>query len=93
MDELDAVQCFAALGQPTRLKIAILLSRYQTGLPVNEIAATLRVRQSTLSSHLKIMATADLVVAHRSGRIIIYRLSGRHISRLANFIVRSLVPE
>jgi ArsR family transcriptional regulator len=69
-----ALSALAALGQPTRLEIFRLLMRHQpSGLPAGTIAARLGCPHNTLSTHLAILARADLVRGTRAGRTIIYR--------------------
>jgi len=69
----QAVDALSALAQETRLDIFRLLVRFAPdGLPAGQIASNLRLPGPTLSFHLNILATADLVRPHKNGRSIRY---------------------
>jgi ArsR family transcriptional regulator len=76
MESDSAILALAALAQPTRLDVFRLLVRHEPdGLAAGDIARTLAVPQNTMSSHLAILARANLVKAKRTGRSIVYRAS------------------
>ena len=60
-----------ASGDPLRLQVLRVLSRDAYG--VLELSQIFDVRQSALSHHLKVLATAGLVVTRREGNSIFYR--------------------
>jgi ubiquinone/menaquinone biosynthesis C-methylase UbiE/DNA-binding transcriptional ArsR family regulator len=62
-----------ALGDSLRLQILRLLKNESFG--VLELCSILDIRQSALSHHLKILATAQLVSTRREGNSIFYRRS------------------
>jgi len=66
---------FKAIGEETRLRIAVLLSRGE--LTVTELTQILGQSQPRVSRHLKIMADAGLVERFREGAWMFYRLAGR----------------
>ena len=69
LDERQAAEALAALGNRTRLRVYRLLVRAgQDGLIVGEIQARLGVAASTLAHHLATLAKADLVSQERQGR-------------------------
>lgn len=73
MNKKDALGALAALGQETRLEVfRLLVSAGAKGLPAGEIAQRLDAVQNTMSAHLKILATASLVMAERDGRTVRY---------------------
>lgn len=80
---------FAALSHPTRRAVLALL-RARGAVSVGEIAEELGVVGPTLSGHLKVLRTADLVATERRGTTIRYvaRMSVLE-SALAEFL-RSL---
>jgi ArsR family transcriptional regulator len=56
-----ALAALAALGQPTRLDIfRLLMRREPTGLAAGAIAESIGCPHNTLSSHLSILARADI---------------------------------
>ena len=74
MDETDAVLCFAALAQPTRLAVFRLLVRHAPqGVPAGTIARELAVPHNTLSAHLAVLARTGLLRGERQSRSILYR--------------------
>lgn len=78
----------AALGQPTRLEIFRLLMRHEPdGLPAGAIADLIGCPQNTVSSHLAILARAQLTSGQRAGRSIIYRPDVKGMRALMAFLV------
>ena len=83
VDERDAQRSallFKALGDPTRLKLAVALM----GGPicVGDLAAHLGVGQSAVSHHLRILRNLSLVKARRDRQNLYYRLSDHHVEEL-----------
>ena len=90
MDTSTAVDSLAALAQQTRLDIFRLLVRYAPlGLPAGEIARRLRLPGPTLSFHLNVLAAAELVEPHKSGRSIRYSPRLEAVSGLAAFLTEN----
>ncbi len=79
-DIIDMADFFKVFGDPTRLKILLLLDEGECG--VGEIAAKLDMSQSAISQQLKILRASRLVKFKKDGRNIIYRLSDEHIHRI-----------
>lgn len=74
MDSSSAIAALSSLAQPTRLDVFRLLVKHEpNGLAAGEIAQTVGVPQTTLSSHLSILAHAGMVSSARDGRSIVYR--------------------
>ena len=88
MDIKAALEAFEALSQETRLETLRLLVRAgDAGMPAGEIAEALGCRQNTLSTHLKILAAADLAVSRRDGRSIIYRANYGSLRELIVYLM------
>ena len=88
MDKIQSLEALAALAQETRLDVFRLLTRAEPeGLCAGEIAATLGVRQNTLSSNLAVLARAGLITGRREGRSIRYRAELDGMRRLLAFLV------
>lgn len=87
MEMLDALNCFDALSHPGRLSVFRLLVRMapQAARPT-EIAATLALKQNTLSHHLAALEAAGLIVARRDGRSILYRPDLAALARLVGYV-------
>ncbi|QRN85222.1 winged helix-turn-helix transcriptional regulator [Clostridia bacterium] len=64
---------FKALADPTRRQILEMLKKGD--LSVNEIASKFEISQPSISRHLSILKTADLVSDERKGQQIIYSLN------------------
>jgi DNA-binding transcriptional ArsR family regulator len=65
----------AALGDPTRLEIAVALD--QGGeLCVCDLAWITERSQNLVSHHLRALRRADLVTSRREGRMVMYTLTG-----------------
>jgi ArsR family transcriptional regulator, arsenate/arsenite/antimonite-responsive transcriptional repressor len=77
----NAAAQLEALGNPTRLGIYRTLVRVgQSGLPVGQLQASLRIAPSTLSHHLQKLVQFDLVTQERQGTTLICRELSRHAS-------------
>ena len=69
LDERQAADALAALGNRTRLRVYRLLVRAGVdGLIVGEIQTRLGVAASTLAHHLATLAKAGLISQERQGR-------------------------
>jgi ubiquinone/menaquinone biosynthesis C-methylase UbiE/DNA-binding HxlR family transcriptional regulator len=72
--ELAAIAALCkASADPLRLQVLRVLRRDSFG--VSELCALFDIRQSALSHHLKVLATAGLVASRREGNSIFYRRS------------------
>ncbi len=68
----DIVDIFKALSDPTRLRIVLLLRRRD--LCVCELMSILRMEQSRVSHHMRVLRDAGIAEDVREGRWIIYRV-------------------
>lgn len=64
---------FKALADPTRRKILAMLS--EKSLTAGDIAQAFDISKPSISHHLNILKSADLVSAERDGQNIIYSLN------------------
>ena len=88
MDVEPALEAFAALSQETRLWVfRLLVQAGADGLAAGEIADALGSRQNTMSSHLRILATAGLVSSRRRGRSVIYTANYETVRQLVLFLM------
>jgi DNA-binding transcriptional ArsR family regulator len=89
MDEIEAIEAFSALAQPTRLGVfRQLAAAYPDDLPAGDIARRCDVPHNTMSSHLAILTRAGLTKAHRKGREIRYRANFDRLRELVAFLAR-----
>ena len=92
MGETDLLTFFKALADANRLKIVGLLS--QEAYPVEQLAAMLNLRPSTVSHHLSRLAEAGLVSARAEGYYSVYRLEVRALEAMAKRLLsREGLPE
>ncbi|MER3438046.1 MAG: transcriptional regulator [Chloroflexota bacterium] len=71
---------FAALGDPTRLRIVAALASRE--LCVCDVAAAIGQTESAVSHHLRILRELGLVRSRREGRLVYYALDDAHVSVL-----------
>lgn len=74
LDPTEPARVFGALGDETRIKIIKVLS-VEGELAVDDLTRILRIPQSTLSHHLRVLKDADLVSADRRGRNVYYSIA------------------
>jgi len=85
---LDTIAAaFAALGQPTRLKIVrLLLSAYPKGLPAGDIQKELDIAAPTLSHHLDKLRQVGIVTAEKDRQWIWYSVRSEALKSLISFL-------
>jgi DNA-binding transcriptional ArsR family regulator len=77
----EAAQVFYALGDPTRLRLLLVLSeRGEVG--VNDLARAVRLSQSGTSSQLACLRRAGLTAYRRDGQRHLYRLASPFAAEL-----------
>jgi ArsR family transcriptional regulator len=67
------IQVMKALSEPSRTRIIKLLQGHD--LCVCDIAKRIGMAQPTISKHLKQLENAGLVVSHRFGKRVLYRIA------------------
>jgi ArsR family transcriptional regulator len=76
--KLDALsRVFAALGDPTRLRVVTALAA--TELCVCDIAAVAGTSDSSVSHHLRVLRDLGLVRSRKEGRLVYYALDDEHV--------------
>jgi hypothetical protein len=92
MVEPDLLTFFKALADANRLKIVGLLS--QEAYSVEQLAAMLQLRPSTISHHLSRLAEAGLVSARAEGYYSVYSLEARALEAMARRLLsREALPD
>ena len=88
MNQDQAIACFAAMAQDTRISsVRLLVQNSPSGLRVSEIAKRLDVVPSTLSGHLSVLKTSGLLQSTRNQREIIYSVDLKTINDMMLFIL------
>lgn len=77
MDDRDFTKYFKAFGDPSRLRILVLLSSKE--MTVNEIAKAVGLSQPTASRHLGILRDTDVVIDRREGQQVFYSLNKKSV--------------
>jgi ArsR family transcriptional regulator len=78
------LKALRALADPTRLRLVALLE--QEELSVNELQEITRLGQSRISTHLGLLADANLVESRRDGKRTFYRLAAVMDGYTAEFV-------
>jgi ArsR family transcriptional regulator, arsenate/arsenite/antimonite-responsive transcriptional repressor len=68
------VEAYKAIGEETRLRIMRLIIKAQVEICACEIIDVLEKPQYTVSKNLGILASAGLILEHRDGRMMFYKL-------------------
>ena len=85
----EATAVFSALAQPTRLEAYRLALRYQPfGLVAGDFSRLLAVPHNTMSTHLAVLARANLIRLRREGRAIYYSVKLEGFRSLIGFLMR-----
>jgi DNA-binding transcriptional ArsR family regulator len=75
---------FNAVAEPRRREILDLLARGER--PVNELVERLGVAQPQVSKHLRVLRAVGLVVAREEGRQRMYRLNGKPLKPIHDWV-------
>ena len=75
---------FNAVAEPRRRQILDLLSKGER--PVNHLVARLKLGQPQVSKHLRVLREVGLVVVRDLGRQRMYRLNGRPLKPLHDWV-------
>lgn len=88
MDQESAIEAFAALAHPSRMKVfRLLVTEGPDGLQAGQISKNLRIVTSTLSGHLAVLKRAGLLKASRHQREIHYSVNLNAINDLVGFLL------
>ncbi len=83
----NLADAFAALGQPSRLRIVrLLLSAYPEGLPAGDIQKELGIAGATLSHHLDKLRQVGIVTSKKDRQWIWYSVQEKSLTRLIDFL-------
>ena len=88
MDINEAVGAFSSLAQESRLKVFRLLVQVGSdGMAAGDIAKAVGVPKNTMSSHLAVLARANLIQARKEGRSKIYTVDLGGTRALLSFLM------
>jgi DNA-binding transcriptional ArsR family regulator len=80
---LGIASFFAAMADPTRVKMMHALMQQE--LCTCDIAATVGIRESSASQHLRVLRTSGLVKPRRAGKLVYYSLGDGDMTQLLQF--------
>lgn len=87
MNERQASACFAALGNPIRIRMFRLLTRAGAeGLHVGELQQRVGGPPSTLAHHMNSLVSSGLMVQERDGRNVICRADFETMNGLGDYL-------
>ncbi|HSK96788.1 MAG TPA: DUF5937 family protein [Euzebyales bacterium] len=84
----EVAEGLRALGDETRLQITRMVAEQPRS--TKELAALLRLSDSAVSRHLKILDAAGVVTGQRDGYFVLYRLRPERIGQLGGALRRTL---
>lgn len=90
MNEIDVVKALAALAHPVRLKVfrALVVSG-PAGLTPGVMQEGLGIAATTLSFHLKELATASLVHTEKASRHVVYRAAYDRMDAVLGYLTEN----
>lgn len=89
MKKILALEAFGALSQETRLDIfRRLIREFPEAMAAGDLAKSLDVPPSTLSTHLAILSRAGLVTSERRGRTILYAADTEGARALLTYLIQ-----
>jgi ArsR family transcriptional regulator len=90
---MEPAMLFRVLSDPHRLAILLALARAQKPICVCDFASAVKLDQSTVSHHLKLLREAGLVGARRRGTWAYYTLTNGTRERLHSVLDSVLSPQ
>ena len=90
MNEADIIRALGALAHPLRLRVfRALVVTGQNGLTPGVMSEALEIPNTTLSFHLKELASAGLVTQERSSRNLVYRAAYEQMNGLLGYLTEN----
>ncbi|MGB1873934.1 MAG: ArsR/SmtB family transcription factor [Akkermansiaceae bacterium] len=89
MEIQEACNALSALAQMSRLELfRLLVEAGDEGMPAGQISNELNIPKPTLSFHLKELSSSGLILSHRHGRSITYKIDVDGIRDLMDFLTQ-----
>lgn len=85
MNKKQAAEKFTALSEPIRVEITKLVSK-NPGITASALVKKLHMPQPTLSHHIRILCTANLLDTKQEGRWSHYFIHTDIIDKMADFL-------
>jgi DNA-binding transcriptional ArsR family regulator len=84
---IQLADMFRLLGDPSRLKLVLVLALEPGGMPASVAAAAAGLSPQLASHHLRLLKAARLVQAVRKGREIHYELADAHVRHMLDDMI------
>ena len=81
-----ASKSLSAMGNPVRIEIAFLIGM-QGRLNAGQIAEHFKISRPAISSHLRVLREAQILIAEKTGKEIYYSLDRKSIEDTLNVIL------
>jgi len=86
---LDLIaQRFRAMGEPMRLRLLMLLQDNER--TVSDLVAQLHTSQANISKHLQVLSACGLLLRHKRGLNVFYRIADPRIFNMCEMVCGSL---
>ncbi|MPQ43886.1 ArsR/SmtB family transcription factor [Clostridium tarantellae] len=80
----ERVKVFKAIGDETRIKILVLLSK--KNICAKGIARHLNISEAAVSQHIKVLKDVDLIKGYKKGYYVMYDLNKEVLENAINFM-------
>ena len=85
--EIETHDILAALGHPHRLDLfRLLMRRYPDRVPAGELAASLGIKASTMSTYLAALQRVGLVTQERAGTSLLYSIDMANVRQVFGYL-------
>lgn len=85
--EIETHDILAVLGHPHRLDLfRLLMRRYPDRVPAGELAASLGIKASTMSTYLAALQRVGLVAQERSGTSLLYSIDMANVRQVFGYL-------
>ncbi|HHV32346.1 autorepressor SdpR family transcription factor [Caproiciproducens sp. LBM24188] len=88
---MPPAETFKALSDPTRREILNLLK--EEPLSAGEISNSFHTTTATISHHLSILKSADLISSKKAGKYVFYELNGSVLEEVVSWLNQFLSRE
>lgn len=85
--EKDVPSLLSTLGHHERLALfRLLMRRYPDRVPAGELATSMQIKASTMSTYLAALSRADLVVQERAGTSLLYSINMTSVRQMFDYL-------
>ncbi len=85
MSKPDPVEVYAALGDPTRMKLVLRLAK-ESRLSISALSSGMSISRQGLTKHLRLLEDCELVRSERVGRELQFELVPDALRKAGDFL-------